>query len=521
MRLALVLMALAAASSADVPQWDVTELRFEAGRESADIGITAEFHGPAAERVTVPGFWDGGRVYRVRWTPTTPGRWTWQTASEDPGLNGKRGEVRAAAPRPGSHGFPRRDPAYPYSFVFDDGTRYFLFGDTYYGLVANAMSGEGWKEAIDRSRSYGIDKVRFNISRHSLDGRHQEPPDVAAFQKLDEVVRYLASRQIVADFIVFTRAQSDAIGEEQGRRFLRYVIARYAAFPNVSWCLQNEWQYTQKPKEFWTALGRFAAAEDPWARRGQATRMLSVHQQTRYDWESFGETWFSHAIIQLGVRNRGKAHRGGDEWNLPRSSAGVFPHGDDWGNFGILYNYGRNLPVVNDEYGYIGEPRDETERRPGGGNVRYTREKHRRTMWGIYIGGGYGSAGNKNLYPGIGQPYKSANWHDEPEYGDIRRLIDFFTAKPGFEYWKMQPHNELVKSGERAYVLAEPTRQYIVYAAAGGKVTLELTGGPYRARRYDPRTGEDIPLPVSISAGQLRFETPAGNDWVVYLRKPS
>lgn len=525
MRLPITLIVLASglsASTADVPQWDVAEFSFEASRAYAnpasDVGIIAEFRGPGGERVRVRGFWDGGRTYRVRWTPDTPGPWTWQTASEDPGLNGRRGELRAGAPRPGGHGFVRRDTAYPYSFAFDDGTRYFLFGDTYYGLVANAIDGGGWKEAINRSRSYGINKVRFNISRQSLESRHQEPPDIVSFQKLDEVVRYLASREIVADLIVFTQLQADAIGDEQARRFLRYVIARYAAFPNVAWCLQNEWQYTRKPREFWSALGRFVASEDPWARRGEAVRMLSVHQQTRYDWEFFDDRWYSHAIIQLGVRNRGKAHRGGDEWKLPKSRRNVFPFGDDWGNFGILYNSGRNVPVVNDEYGYMGEPKDETERVPGGGDIRYTREKHRRTMWGIYIAGGYGSAGNKNHYPGIGQPYKSANWHDEPEYGDIRRLIDFFTAKPGFEYWKMRPDNELVKSGKRVYVLAEPGRQYIVYAAGGGRVSLEASGGPYRARRYDPRTGEDAPLAVAVSGGKYSFETPAGDDWVVYLR---
>jgi hypothetical protein len=139
-------------------------------------------------------------------------------------------------------------------------------------------------------------------------------------------------------------------------------------------------------------------------------------------------------------------------------------------------------------------------------------------MWGIYTGGGSGSAGDKANYPGIGQPYKTANWHDEPEFGDIERLIDFFTTK-GVEYWRMGPHNDLVRSGTRAYVLAEPARQYVVYAAAGGSFSVELTGGPYEARRFDPRTGEDVVIEKRAAAGVRSFSMPDDQDWVVYFRR--
>ena len=538
MRKACLCLLLASGFSAHVagaPQWSVQDLAFQASKDYGnpylEAALTAEFSGPSGARVEVKGFWDGGRTFKVRWTPALPGKWAYVTRSADPGLNGKRGEVHATPPDPGQHGCLRRDVEYPYSFVFDDGARCFLFGNTYYALTSNAMAGDRWKAAVDNTRAKGMNKIRFSLYRGPGD-RHRtgfgfspafveedfDRPNLPHWRKLDEVVRYLASRGIIADIILFQREDVDRVSREQSERYLRYAIARYAAFPNVIWCLQNEWEYTKKPKELWNAMGELASREDPWARRGEYVRGLSVHQQTRYDFQLFGAKWFSHAIVQLGVRNRGKAHRGGDEWSLAgRDLKSVFRNGDDWGNFSILYNWGHNVPVVNDEYGYIGEPADETEPRgPGGGTVRYSRDKHRRTMWGIYVAGGYGSAGDKNEYDD-GRPYVSANWHDEPEFDDIKRLVDFFTAK-GFEYWKMAGHNELVKTGERVYVLAEPGRQYIVYAAAGGRFSIDLAAGGYEARRFDPRTGEDLALDRVSGPAIRSFSAPDNRDWVLHLR---
>lgn len=148
------------------------------------------------------------------------------------------------------------------------------------------------------------------------------------------------------------------------------------------------------------------------------------------------------------------------------------------------------MPVVNDEYGYIGEPNDVSEPpHRKGESPALTQAKHRHIMWGIALAGGYGSAGDKNQYED-GYPYFSANWHsDPPEYEDIRHLIDFFTSD-SLEYWKMQSNNALVDEGRRQYALAEAGRQYLFYAATGGTMEAQLGPGAYRVQRYDPRTGE-------------------------------
>lgn len=100
----------------------------------------------------------------------------------------------------------------------------------------------------------------------------------------------------------------------------------------------------------------------------------------------------------------------------------------------------------------------------------------------------------------------------------VRQAIAQLGYAPS-QYWRMAGHNALVAAGERVYALAEPGRQYVVYAAVGGAFSLDLAPGPYTARRYDPRTGEDTPLAGVSGGGPRSFAAPDGDDWVVYLSR--
>ncbi len=523
------------ARAAEVPRWSVHEIGLTAAGEFpnayTDVEVTAAFTGPDGVARTVRGFWDGGKNFKVRFTPTVEGAWKY-AATSTPANAGlaRSGAFTCTAPAPGSPGFLRRDVEFPTSFLFDNGTRFFMCGTTYYAILFNARADGDWQTSITNIARYGVNKVRMHLdpSSDNTSKTHFPPskpflngdpdrPDVAHWQTADRVIRFMAERGVIADLIVFPyrRTQKDVAALAQDERYLRYVLARFAAFPNVQWCLVNEWNYSVLPRDYWNAMGRLARAEDPWGAEGKYLRALSIHQQTRPDWNFTAETWPSHSIIQLGVRNRGVSEKVGNEWQAAPDGVKRFTFGDDWGNHSIVRNWTGAQPVVNDEYGYIGEPKDDsaTGGKRGGPEVRFTREKHRRTMWGVCVGGGYLAAGDKSDYAD-GRPYVSAAWHDVPEYGDLQRLVEFFT-KRGIEYWRMAPHNELVR-GTRIYALVEPGREYVVYAAAGGEFTLELASGTYLVQRFDPRTGEAVDLP-GRQGGAQKFNLPDSQDWVIRL----
>lgn len=93
-------------------------------------------------------------------------------------------------------------------------------------------------------------------------------------------------------------------------------------------------------------------------------------------------------------------------------------------------------------------------------------------------------------------------------------MVDFFTS---FEWWKTDPHDELVANG--AYCLAKPGEIYVVYLPSGGKVTIKLEPGTYRAVWFSALSGERISLPPAEGPSWTSPEAPDRNDWALLLEK--
>ena len=522
---------IAPGEGAQAVQWQVHEIVLSAAQSYqnayTDVTVTANFSGPNNEQRLVAGFWDSGSRFVVRFTPTTPGDWSYTIESNpaDAGLT-QTGSFTASPAEASAKGFVRRDPAYPYSFVYDNGDRYFMMGNTYYDMIRTACAGDRWQEGVLQSASYGINKIRIFVHSLGFGQDHVHPdyyPAVFPFiddnhdqisidywRKVDEVMLFLAEHGMVADLILFMKpfvTDDDlAFGTlEQDERYVRYILARYAAFPNVIWCVTNEWEFTGRDEMYWDHIGGIVRNEDPWMEQatpdGTALRALSIHHATGGrnggKFKFFDSDWPVHASVQYGVRNV------------------RFVNGDEWGNYSIVQNHGNAMPVVNDEYGYIGE--DEP--------LVLTREQHRRALWGIVVGGGYASAGDARIFEdgpdgGLARVIMTGHWHEAVEYEDIKRVVDFWTTQ-GIPYWRMMPQNERVQAGANVYVLgtaadAADTREYVAYAAAGGEFTLTLPKGTYTVSRFDPRTGESAAL-EDVTGGNASFALPDTQDWVLRL----
>ena len=224
-----------------VSKWSLFEISLSATNNYAnsytDIAVQAVFSGPDGARKEVRGFWDGGDIFRVRFTPTREGTWSYTIAStpSDPGLTAV-GTLEVIPALPGDHGFLRRDAAYPYRFVFDDGTRHFMFGQTYYEIIRNAMAGESWKTAVDQSAAHGMTKVRLLLypwpsdtnpypdTEPFVNSSDHDQLNLAHWRKLDEIIVYLRSRGMIADLILFADAGRVFGTLTQDQRYLRYAL---------------------------------------------------------------------------------------------------------------------------------------------------------------------------------------------------------------------------------------------------------------------------------------------------------
>ena len=74
-------------SEKEVHIWEMYEITLLAEKEYSnyytDITCWVEVEGPGFSK-RVYGFWDGGNTFKIRIVATQPGKWQWQSASNQP-----------------------------------------------------------------------------------------------------------------------------------------------------------------------------------------------------------------------------------------------------------------------------------------------------------------------------------------------------------------------------------------------------------------------------------------------------
>ena len=129
----------------EVEIWDRTDIVLHSSTDYTEAGynpyqdvtLDAVFTHEDGTEISIPGFWNGGNEYRVRFSPTKTGTWTYLITSnrrDDLGLFLK-GSITAVANTSdteiGTHGFIRLSDTGRY-FTYDDGTPFYWLGDTHW-----------------------------------------------------------------------------------------------------------------------------------------------------------------------------------------------------------------------------------------------------------------------------------------------------------------------------------------------------------------------------------------------------
>ena len=225
----------AATGGSDARQWSVVEITLESKRPCPancylDQGIEAVFTPPRGSRVPpvrTQGFLTttgaaAGQTWVVRFTPTARGTWTYTTkpSAADPALR-TRGSMVVGAPAAAAHGFLRRDHEHPHAFVHDDGTHFWMLGQTSYELVLNArFTPANARRALMEAKAHGFTKVRvLAFPWDSVDAGTDAPLvsgpftdsqsthaalDQQHFAALDRVVQDAQSQGLAVDLEIFT-----------------------------------------------------------------------------------------------------------------------------------------------------------------------------------------------------------------------------------------------------------------------------------------------------------------------------
>lgn len=370
----------ALASTGTIEQWGMFEASFNSptnGNPFVDVEFSATFQ-QGKETITAPGFYDGDGIYRVRFMPPTTGEWTFRTHSNQPELDGKTGVLQAVAPAAGNHGPVRvRDV---YHFAYADGAPFWEIGTTCYAWIHQPPELE--QRTLQTLANAPFNKLRmcvfpkwFNYNRtepllYPYGGTAPKQWDFtrfnpAFFRQLEQRIADLQKLGIEADVILFHPYDGqgvpdphwgfDRMGATNDDRYLRYVVARLAAYRNVWWSLANEWDFVKsKTADDWERFGQIIHTNDPYG------HLCSIHNGAKIFDHS--RPWITHVSLQ------------NDQADL----AGKF-----------LTQY--NKPVIYDECRYEGNISE------GWGDI--TAERLTGMFWKTLVSGAYCGHGETYIDP--------------------------------------------------------------------------------------------------------------------------
>ncbi|HWB31933.1 MAG TPA: DUF5060 domain-containing protein [Acidobacteriaceae bacterium] len=359
-----------AGAAVEVEQWGMFEIPLDgpsSGNPFKEVTLTALFT-HEHRSVEVKGFYDGDGRYRLRFMPDMTGRWSYETASSAKELAGHTGEFTCTAATAGNHG--PVTTAHQFHFQHADDRPYFPFGTTTYAYLFTAeenfqASLTGLKQYFNKSRCCVLPKplgkgpalLPFPNPTADANGRGGKPDLTqfvpAYFQQLERRLTELQKANIQADLILFHPYDAwgyKSMGAEADDFYLRYVIARLAAFRNVWWSIANEYDLVRsKTMSDWDRFFRIVQAEDPYS------HLRSIHHsRVMYD---HSKPWVTHASLQSYDFEKSAERRAA--WNKPILYDEIQYEGDvdrRWGNLSAEEMTRRFwLATVNGVYATHGE----------------------------------------------------------------------------------------------------------------------------------------------------------------------
>lgn len=292
------------------------------GNPFLDVELRAVFR-QGERQVRVSGFYDGDGAYKIRFLPDATGRWSFETKSNSPALDGVSGEFEVGPAKAGEHGPVR--VADQFHFRYADGMSFKPIGTTAY--VWNHQG-----QALEQRTLATLAEAPFNKIRMCVFPKHyrynENEPEFYPFPVLEkgrsgwdgsfigadkygwrfdferfapEFFRHLEMRiadlqrlGIEADLIVFhpyDRWGFSRMSAEQDDRCLRYLVARLAAFPNVWWSLANEYDLMpQKSLADWDRFIEIIAQSDPYQ------HLRSIHNC--FGFYDHGKPLITHCSVQ-------------------------------------------------------------------------------------------------------------------------------------------------------------------------------------------------------------------------------
>lgn len=510
-------------------QWQMVELEFLSEKSHTtpnEVELTATFSGPDGQNIVVPGFWDGGKIWKIRFTPNLAGQWMYATKASDLEDTGLQSRVGAFLVHPAvednalyAHGgflYVSENKRY---LTYSDGAPFFWLGDTWWfcpsrfcplSESAETTYGSMFKKLVDtrKKQGYTVIQMAFADIRYSLPALyHPKKWDhryLKFWKEFDDHVKYANDAGLVLAIALGFQNSLRKDKLENLKHVWRYMIARYGAYP-VTWLvaaeynLDNDEDSVKKIIE----LGAYIKKIDPYK------RALSLHPwvynlEKRQAWQ---EGWYDYIMLQ------------GGHGDIPPVKVYL-----------DAYNRVEKKPILESECSYEGI-----------GSIKADRVRlvaYRAIQSGSF-GYTYGSHGL--WYPSQSeQDTKTQEWGKTlPWWAALKRhggvqMKHLRTIYESVRWWHLHPASNAVLTipalPEEKRILAsrEGDQTFVIYFPMGVEPVIRATllngdsNGIYTGTWFNPRTGKARHISGEIRMAGEGYTLPArpnNNDWLLVLRK--
>lgn len=292
-----------------IRKWDLAEFTFSGpscGNPFTEVTLDAVVS-CRNRTYTVPGFYDGDGVYKVRILPDGEGPFTVELKSNAPELDGQKAAFECIPAADGVHGPVTIQDAWHFAYV--DGTPYYECGTTCY--VWNHQPKALREKTLETLQNAPFNKMRMCVFPKHYRYNSEEPEffpfvgnikdgfdytrfDPACWAQLDQSILQLMDTGIEADIILFhpyDRWGFAHMDRETEDRYLRYCVARLSGYRNVWWSFANEFDFMRdKNLTDWDHYGPYVQQLDP------VGHLRGIHNgHVFYD---HAKPWVTHCSIQ-------------------------------------------------------------------------------------------------------------------------------------------------------------------------------------------------------------------------------
>lgn len=502
-----------------------------------DIDLDFIFVDPQGREQRVPAFWDGEQTWRVRYTPHSPGRYSYRSVCSDASnqdLHGRAGSLDVL-PYQGAnplyvHGSLRVAADHRH-FEYSDGTPFFWLGDTWWMALCKRLR---WPEdfqllAADRLKKgftviqivAGLypDMPQFDPRGANEAGYPWETNytriNPAYFDMADLKIQYLADRGLVPCIVACWGYFLPVLGAAKMKQHWRYLVARWGAYP-VVWCLAGEGSmpyYLSKQKEQdaiaqkrgWTEIARYVRGLDPYH------HLVTIHPS-----DSSRNNVEDPSVLDFDMLQTGHSDRN----SIPKTVNLVT----------LAVSQNPTMPVLDAEVCYEGI-------------MEASRQEVQRFMfWTSILSGAaghtYGANGiwqvNTREQP-FGPSPHGRSWGDTPweEAYQLPGSKQLGLAKNllmRYPWWRLEPHAEWIEPHwtKENYIqpycagIAGELRIAFLPAWNAPKIKQLETGVAYRGLFFNPATGKELEIGkvMADSSGSWEIPMPPSfQDWVVVIER--